>query len=425
MSSSKTIYADFRARIFEALDASAIAEMDRAQLTDQIDSAVAVLAQNYHSPVPSIMRNGLVKNLVDELLGLGPLQPLMEDDSITDIMVNGASDIFFERDGKLHRSELSFVNERQLIEIAQRIASRVGRRVDESSPMVDARLDDGSRVNIVLKPISLDGTTISIRKFREQKISLEDMVKFGTMSESMARVLMIAARCRLNIVISGGTGSGKTTLLNAMSQYIAEDERILTIEDAAELRMMQPHVVRMETRAPSIENTGAISQRALVINALRMRPDRIILGECRGPEAFEMLQAMNTGHDGSMSTLHANSPRDALARIESMVMMANLNLPLTAIRRTIVSAVHLVIQVSRMRDGSRKITSIAELIGIEGDNPVMEELFRFQSDDIQSQEKISGQFVSAGIMQRSMLMRQASYYGLQDELLEAFNGSQQ
>lgn len=425
MSSSKTIYADFRARIFEALDASAIAEMDRAQLTDQIDSAVAVLAQNYHSPVPSIMRNGLVKNLVDELLGLGPLQPLMEDDSITDIMVNGASDIFFERDGKLHRSELSFVNERQLIEIAQRIASRVGRRVDESSPMVDARLDDGSRVNIVLKPISLDGTTISIRKFREQKISLEDMVKFGTMSESMARVLMIAARCRLNIVISGGTGSGKTTLLNAMSQYIAEDERILTIEDAAELRMMQPHVVRMETRAPSIENTGAISQRALVINALRMRPDRIILGECRGPEAFEMLQAMNTGHDGSMSTLHANSPRDALARIESMVMMANLNLPLTAIRRTIVSAVHLVIQVSRMRDGSRKITSIAELIGIEGDNPVMEELFRFQSDDIQSQEKISGQFLSAGIMQRSMLMRQASYYGLQDELLEAFNGSQQ
>ncbi|TKB58476.1 CpaF family protein [Ferrimonas aestuarii] len=424
MSSSKTIYADFRARIFEALDASAIAEMDRAQLTDQIDSAVAVLAQNYHSPVPSIMRNGLVKNLVDELLGLGPLQPLMEDDSITDIMVNGASDIFFERDGKLHRSELSFVNERQLIEIAQRIASRVGRRVDESSPMVDARLDDGSRVNIVLKPISLDGTTISIRKFREQKISLEDMVKFGTMSESMARVLMIAARCRLNIVISGGTGSGKTTLLNAMSQYIAEDERILTIEDAAELRMMQPHVVRMETRAPSIENTGAISQRALVINALRMRPDRIILGECRGPEAFEMLQAMNTGHDGSMSTLHANSPRDALARIESMVMMANLNLPLTAIRRTIVSAVHLVIQVSRMRDGSRKITSIAELIGIEGDNPVMEELFRFQSDDIQSQEKISGQFLSAGIMQRSMLMRQASYYGLQDELLEAFNGSQ-
>ncbi|BDY04208.1 CpaF family protein [Ferrimonas sp. YFM] len=420
MSTSKAIYADFRNRIFEVLDASAVSGMGRNELTAQIEGAVGVLAANYHSPVPAVMRAGLVKNLVDELVGLGPLQPLMEDQSITDIMVNGVNDIFFERGGKLHRSDLAFVNEQQLVEIAQRIASRVGRRVDESSPMVDARLDDGSRVNIVLKPVALDGTTISIRKFREQKIGLEDMVKFGTLSEPMARILMIAARCRLNIVISGGTGSGKTTLLNALSQYIAEDERILTIEDAAELRMMQPHVVRLETRAPSVENTGAITQRALVINALRMRPDRIILGECRGPEAFEMLQAMNTGHDGSMSTLHANSPRDALARIESMVMMANLNLPLSAIRRTIVSAVHLIVQVNRMRDGSRKITSISEVVGLEGDNAVMEELFQFHSDDHQARDKITGEFVSSGLMQRSMLMRQAAYYGLQEELMEAF-----
>ncbi|WP_028108158.1 CpaF family protein [Ferrimonas futtsuensis] len=420
MSTSKAIYADFRNRIFEVLDASAITGMNRNELTAQIEGAVGVLASNYHTPVPAVMRAGLVKNLVDELVGLGPLQPLMEDQSITDIMVNGVNDIFFERGGKLHRSDLAFVNEQQLVEIAQRIASRVGRRVDESSPMVDARLDDGSRVNIVLKPVALDGTTISIRKFREQKIGLEDMVKFGTLSEPMARVLMIAARCRLNVVISGGTGSGKTTLLNALSQFIAEDERILTIEDAAELRLMQPHVVRLETRAPSVENTGAITQRALVINALRMRPDRIILGECRGPEAFEMLQAMNTGHDGSMSTLHANSPRDALARIESMVMMANLNLPLSAIRRTIVSAVHLIVQVNRMRDGSRKITSISEVVGLEGDNAVMEELFQFHSDDQQSRDKITGEFVTSGLMQRSMLMRQAAYYGLHDELMEAF-----
>ncbi|MGF1873104.1 CpaF family protein [Photobacterium indicum] len=424
MNTNKELYLTFRNQIFEVLDAQAIVQMSKEELVKQIQNAVDVLASNYHRPVSTAMRNLLVKNLVDELIGLGPLQPLIEDDTITDIMVNGANHIFFERNGKLQHSDVVFVNEAQLLEIAQRIASRVGRRVDESSPMVDARLEDGSRVNIVIKPIAIDGTTISIRKFREHKIGLEELVTFGSLSPDMARVLMIAARCRLNILISGGTGSGKTTLLNALSNFISEDERIVTIEDAAELKLQQPHVVRLETRTASIENTGAVSQRELVINSLRMRPDRIILGECRGSEAFEMLQAMNTGHDGSMSTLHANTPRDAISRVESMVMMASLNQPLDAIRRTIISAVHLVVQVNRQRDGSRKITSLSEIVGLEGENVVMEELFRFQASEGKPNENVRGKFVTQGIMQRSILMQRAAYYGLQDELVAAFRGQQ-
>ena len=419
---NKEIYLSFRSQIFEALDAQMIANMPREELLRQIQSAVEVLASNFNQPISTAVRSMTVKNLVDELLGLGPLQPLLEDDSINDIMVNGPDQIFYERHGKIHSSEVVFVNEAQLLEIAQRIAARVGRRVDESSPMVDARLNDGSRVNIVIKPIAIDGTTISIRKFREQKIGLEELVGFGSLSAEMARVLMIAARCRLNILISGGTGSGKTTLLNALSSYIAEDERIITIEDAAELNLQQPHVVRLETRPASIESSGKVDQRDLIINSLRMRPDRIILGECRGAEAFEMLQAMNTGHDGSMSTLHANTPRDAISRVESMVMMASLNQPLDAIRRTIVGAVHLVVQVNRQRDGSRKITSISEVVGLEGENVVMEELFKFQPAEGQSMDKVLGEYLSPGIMQRSILMQRAAYFGLQDELMLAFRG---
>lgn len=421
---NKEIYLSFRDQIFEALDAQVIANMSREELSRQIQSAVEVLANNFSQPISTAVRGMTVKNLVDELLGLGPLQPLLEDDSINDIMVNGPDQIFYERNGKIHSSDVVFVNEAQLLEIAQRIAARVGRRVDESSPMVDARLNDGSRVNIVIKPIAIDGTTISIRKFREQKIGLEELVGFGSLSPEMARVLMIAARCRLNILISGGTGSGKTTLLNALSNYIADDERIITIEDAAELNLQQPHVVRLETRPASIENSGQVDQRDLIINSLRMRPDRIILGECRGAEAFEMLQAMNTGHDGSMSTLHANTPRDAISRVESMVMMASLNQPLDAIRRTIVGAVNLVVQVNRQRDGSRKITSISEVVGLEGENVVMEELFRFQPSEGQSMDKVLGEYLSPGIMQRSILMQRSAYFGLQEELMHAFRGVQ-
>ncbi|MGF1726081.1 CpaF family protein [Photobacterium nomapromontoriensis] len=420
MSARKSLYLEFRQRIFEALDAEAVQQMSRDELHTQILSAVEILARSRPQPMTTMIRDGLVKGLIDELLGLGPLQPLVDDQSITDIMVNGPDNIYFERNGKLQRSEISFVNENQLLEVAKRIASRVGRRVDEMSPMVDARLEDGSRVNVVIPPIALDGTSISIRKFREQTIGLEELVGFGAMSVDMARVLMIATRCRLNVLISGGTGSGKTTLLNALSQYIDEDERVITIEDAAELRLLQPHVVRLETRGASIENTGAVNPRDLLINALRMRPDRIIVGECRGSEAFEMLQAMNTGHDGSMSTLHANSPRDAISRVESMVMMANLNQPLDAIRRTIVSAVHLVIQVNRMRDGSRKVTSISEVIGLEGENVVMEEIFRYQQSDTELDGKLQGQFETQGIMQRSIIVKKAQFSGLYSELMAAF-----
>ncbi|MGV2987184.1 CpaF family protein [Vibrio sp. E150_011] len=423
MSSNKELYLAFRSQIFEALDAEAVQKMSRRDIESQIQSAVDLLASNYQRPITSVMKSGLVKSLIDELFGLGPLQPLIEDQSITDIMVNGPNHIFFERHGKVHQSEVTFVNEELLLSIAKRIASRVGRRVDELSPTVDARLEDGSRVNIVIPPIALDGTSISIRKFREQNIGFEDLIGFGSMSMDMARVLMIASRCRMNILISGGTGSGKTTLLNALSNYIADDERVITIEDAAELRLQQPNLVRLETRTSSIEQTGAVSQRDLVINALRMRPDRIILGECRGSEAFEMLQAMNTGHDGSMSTLHANTPRDAIARVESMVMMANLNQPLDAIRRTIVSAVQLIVQVNRMRDGTRKITSIAEIVGLEGESVVMEEIYRFQSDDTTFSETVQGDYVTNGIMQRSELVKKAQFFGLYDDLMASFRGA--
>ncbi|MGF1748004.1 CpaF family protein [Vibrio cionasavignyae] len=423
MSSNKELYLAFRSQIFEALDAEAVQKMSRRDLESQIQSAVDLLASNYKRPITSVMKSGLVKSLIDELFGLGPLQPLIEDQSITDIMVNGPNHIFFERHGKVQQSEVTFVNEELLLSIAKRIASRVGRRVDELSPTVDARLEDGSRVNIVIPPIALDGTSISIRKFREQNIGFEDLIGFGSMSMDMARVLMIASRCRMNVLISGGTGSGKTTLLNALSNYIADDERVITIEDAAELRLQQPNLVRLETRTSSIEQTGAVSQRDLVINALRMRPDRIILGECRGSEAFEMLQAMNTGHDGSMSTLHANTPRDAIARVESMVMMANLNQPLDAIRRTIVSAVQLIVQVNRLRDGSRKITSISEVVGLEGDSVVMEEVYRFQYDESHYSDTVQGDFVTNGIMQRSELAKKAQFFGLYDDLMASFRGA--
>lgn len=422
MSSNKEMYLAFRGQIFEALDPEAVQKMSRKELESQIQSAVDLLATGYQRPITSMMKTGLVKSLIDELFGLGPLQPLVEDQSITDIMVNGPNNIFYERHGKVHKSDLTFVNEEQLLAIAKRIASRVGRRVDELSPTVDARLEDGSRVNIVIPPIALDGTSVSIRKFREQNIGFEDLIEFGSMSMDMARVLMIASRCRMNILISGGTGSGKTTLLNALSQYIAEDERIVTIEDAAELRLQQPNLVRLETRTSSIEKTGEVTQRDLVINALRMRPDRIILGECRGAEAFEMLQAMNTGHDGSMSTLHANTPRDAIARVESMVMMANLNQPLEAIRRTIVSAIQLVVQVNRLRDGSRKITSISEIVGLEGDSVVMEEIYRFRYDDSEYGEAVKGEYVTNGIMQRSELVKKAQFFGLYKDLMASFTG---
>ena len=421
MSAAKALYLDIRDRIYEALDTGAVENATKDQLRNQLTNGVDMLIEQKEQAIPAVMRRQFVSNLIDELTGLGPLQSLMDDEDVTDIMVNGPDAVFVERHGQVEHTDVSFVDDNQLRQIAQRIVSRVGRRVDEATPLADARLPDGSRVNVVINPISIDGTAISIRKFKKQSIGLPELVEFGAMSPQMAKVLMIASRCRCNILISGGTGSGKTTLLNGLSQYISEKERILTIEDAAELRLQQPHVLRLETRVAGTEGTGQITQRDLVINALRMRPDRIIIGECRGSEAFEMLQAMNTGHDGSMSTLHANTPRDALARVESMIMMANLALPLEAIRRTIVSAVNIVIQANRLHDGSRKITSISEVVGLEGENVVLEEIFRFEPDDRQVEgEKIAGRFVTPGLMQRSELAKKSRYFGLYEELMAAF-----
>lgn len=416
MKLSKDIYQQFRQKIFGVVDPEVMGSLSDEELQRQISQAVDVLALDYERQIPALLKSNIVKALLNELIGLGPLQPLMEDPLITDIMVNGPDCVYIEKNGRLSRSDVTFINEQQVVDIGRRIATMVGRRVDESSPMVDARLKDGSRVNVIIPPLAIDGTTISIRKFRQNQMDLDTLVGYGSLSEEMARVLMIAARCRLNILISGGTGSGKTTLLNALSNYIDEDERIITIEDAAELRLQQPHVVRLETRAVSTENSAAITQRELLINSLRMRPDRIILGECRGSETFEMLQAMNTGHDGSMSTLHANTPRDAISRVESMVMMANLNQPLDAIRRAIVSAVDLVVQVNRLQDGSRKVVSVSEIVGLEGDNVVIEELFHFQTTSVRD-GAVDGHYVSRGLMQRSVLVKRAEFFGLREELM--------
>ncbi|PMT37674.1 pilus assembly protein CpaF [Vibrio parahaemolyticus] len=421
MNHLKEVYIDIRDEIFDALDAASLVDVEPLELESQLKDSVNILIEKKQLQISSLKRLDLVKALLDELKGLGPLQALVDNDDISDIMINGPSDIFIEINGKVEKSPIQFVNEKQLNTIAKRIASNVGRRIDESKPLCDARLEDGSRVNIVIPPLAIDGTSISIRKFKEQKIKLENLVQFGALSVEMAKLLSIASHCKCNILISGGTGSGKTTLLNALSGFIGSGERIVTIEDAAELQLQQPHIVRLETRQASVEGTGEITARDLVINALRMRPDRIIVGECRGGGAFEMLQAMNTGHDGSMSTLHANTPRDAIARVESMVMMATASLPLEAIRRTIVSAVDLIVQVRRLHDGSRKILFISEIVGLEGDSVVMEDIFRFENNGVGDEGKISGEFRTPGLSKRSVIYERAKFFGLDGALQELFS----
>ena len=420
MNQLKEIYIQLRDEIFDALDAATLVEISNQELEEQLKDSVNILIDKKQLQVSSLKRVDLVKALFDELKGLGPLQALVDNDDISDIMINGPSDIFIEINGKVEQSPIQFVNEKQLNTIAKRIASNVGRRIDESKPLCDARLMDGSRVNIVIPPLAIDGTSISIRKFKEQKIRLENLAEFGAMSVEMAKLLSIASHCKCNILISGGTGSGKTTLLNALSGFIGETERIVTIEDAAELQLQKPHIVRLETRQASVEGTGEITARDLVINALRMRPDRIIVGECRGGEAFEMLQAMNTGHDGSMSTLHANTPRDAIARTESMVMMATASLPISAIRRTIVSAVDLIVQVKRLHDGSRKVMYISEIIGMEGDSVVMEDIFRYEATSNFKDGKMEGEFRTPGLSTRSVIYERAKFFGLEQAVKEIF-----
>lgn len=360
--------------------------------------------------------------MADEIMGPGPLRVLLEDPTVTDILVNGPKRIFVERGGKLELTDCEFIDNTQLTDIARRMVQRVGRRLDSGQPLVDARLPDGSRLNVAIQPISLDGTSISIRKFGIGHVDLENLVSFGAMSTQMANFLVIVARCKLNVIISGGTGSGKTTLLNALSKYIESSERIVTMEDAAELRLLQPHVVRMETRLAGVENTGQITMRSLLINSLRMRPDRIIVGECRGEEAFEMLQAMNTGHDGSMSTIHANNTRDAISRLENMSMMAGMNIPIESIRRNIASAINIVIQTSRLNDGSRKIMNISEVMGIEGDRVILQDIFTFKSQSTRDDNnKICGEFVNHGLLIRSAVMNNAIMFNLDEQLKQIFD----
>jgi pilus assembly protein CpaF len=369
---------DIRTLCLSRLEPGAVSGMSAERLTIDMERLVSEIATQNRIQLNAREQRGLATELVHDIIGLGPLEPLLADDSIADIMVNGPDRVFIERRGKTVQSTVRFRDTEHLAGICQRIAAAVGRRVDESSPMVDARLKDGSRVNIVFPPLALDGPYVSIRKFSKKPIDLAKLVEFGALTTTVARALEVAAKCRLNIIISGGTGSGKTTMMNALSRFIAMDERVLTVEDAAELQLQQPHVVRLETRPNSLEGKGEVTQRELVRNALRMRPDRIIIGEVRGGEAFDMLQAMNTGHDGSMSTIHANNTRDALIRVENMVQMGHMGLPSLAIRTQIVGAVDLIIQVARQRDGGRRVTQVTEICGMEGDVIAINDIFALE-----------------------------------------------
>ncbi|EAW8017532.1 CpaF family protein [Salmonella enterica] len=424
MSLNVELQEQYRTKILQNIDLNLVENIkeDRGLLINEMLRVIETLLEKERTFLSVSDQRDVAEIMADEISGEGPLRPLLEDESVTDILVNGPENIYIERYGKLERSPYRFINNEQLTDIAKRMVQRVGRRLDESSPLVDARLKDGSRLNVVIPPVALDGTSVSIRKFSKSRLDFNRLIESGAMNTAIANFLIIAARCRVSIIISGGTGSGKTTLLNALSQYIADDERIVTLEDAAELRLMQPHVLRMETRLAGIENTGRVTMRDLLVNSLRMRPDRIIVGECRGEEAFEMLQAMNTGHDGSMSTLHANSPRDAISRLENMVMMAGMNMPVESIRRNIASAINIIIQVSRLNDGTRKIMNISEVMGIEGDCIILQDIFSFKAQAHRDENgKIQGEFHSEGLLIRSAVMQNAILYDLQDELRHIFS----
>ncbi|HWD60481.1 MAG TPA: ATPase, T2SS/T4P/T4SS family [Stellaceae bacterium] len=403
--------------VLEHMDIAAAAEMPRPAFEAQLTGWVKELLAETKIQLNFAEQRELVESLIADMLGLGPLEPLMADETITDIMVNGPRQVYVERRGKLELADVQFRDDQHVMNVATKIVSRIGRRIDESKPLVDARLEDGSRVNIIIPPLALDGPSISIRKFAKKTITLDIMAQGGSISVPMATVLKIAARCRLNILISGGTGSGKTTLLNAMSRMIDPAERTVTIEDAAELQLQQPHVVRLETRPANLEGSGEITMRDLLKNTLRMRPDRIIIGECRGEEALDMLQAMNTGHDGSMSTIHANNPREALTRLENMISMGAVNLPSKAMRTQIASAIHLICQVSRMRDGARRVTHIVEVVGMEGDIITTQELFTYQFQGETGEGRLRGAFQPTGI--RPAFLPRAEYFGLDRALLEA------
>ena len=422
---SETYY-DTKSQVFSALidtiDLSQLAKLDpesaREEIRDIVNDIIAI--KNFAMSISE--QEELLEDICNDVLGYGPLEPLLARDDIADIMVNGSKNVYIEVNGRVEQTGIRFRDNQQLLNICQRIVSQVGRRVDESSPICDARLPDGSRVNVIAPPLAIDGTALTIRKFKKDKLTLDQLVKFGAISPQGAEVLKIIGRVRCNIVISGGTGSGKTTLLNCLTNYIDREERVITCEDSAELQLQQPHVVRLETRPPNLEGEGEITMRDLVKNCLRMRPERIIVGEVRGPEAFDLLQAMNTGHDGSMGTLHANSPREALSRLESMITMGGYSLPSRTIREMITSSIDVIVQAARLRDGSRRITHISEVLGMEGEVIVTQDVFLYDILGEDQNGNLIGRHRSTGITKPNFTER-ARYFNEEANLVEALEKS--
>ncbi len=409
--------------LIDTIDLGQLSRLDQETAAEEIRDIVTEIISIKNVAMSIAEQEQLLQDICNDVLGYGPLEPLLARDDISDIMVNGADAVFIEVNGKVEKTNIRFRDNAQLMNICQRIVSQVGRRVDESSPICDARLADGSRVNVIAPPLALDGPTLTIRKFKKDKLTMPDLVNYGSITPEGAKVLAVIGACRCNVLISGGTGSGKTTLLNCMTGFIELDERVVTCEDAAELQLQQPHVVRLETRPPNLEGSGEVTMRDLVKNCLRMRPERIIVGEVRGPESFDLLQAMNTGHDGSMGTLHANSPREAMARIESMITMGGYNLPTRTIREMVVGSIDIIVQAARLRDGSRKITHITEVVGMEGDVIVTQDLFLYEIQGEDDDGHIIGRHVSTGIA-RPKFWDRARYFGLDRELAAALDASE-
>ena len=415
-------YYDVKTTVFNALidtiDLTQLAKLEPDAAREEIRDIVGEIVAIKNVVMSIAEQEDMLDDICNDVLGYGPLEPLLARDEISDIMVNGAETTYIEVNGKVEPAAIRFADNSQLMNICQRIVSQVGRRVDESSPICDARLPDGSRVNVIAPPLSIDGPTLTIRKFKRDRLTLDQLVKYGTITPEGRTLLAVIGRVRCNVVISGGTGSGKTTLLNCLTAYIDEDERVITCEDSAELQLQQPHVVRLETRPPNLEGEGEVTMRDLVKNCLRMRPDRIIVGEVRGPEAFDLLQAMNTGHDGSMGTLHSNSPRECISRLESMILMGGYNLPSKTIREMIVSSVDIIIQAARLRDGSRKITQVTEVIGMEGDVVTLQDLFLYEIQGEDANKRLIGRHRSTGIA-RPNFWEKARYFGEDERLSQA------
>ena len=401
----------------DGIDLKALSRMDAKAARDEVRSAVEEIARFRNLDITPAELEQVARECGDDMLGFGPLESLLERDGIADIMINGPDTVYIEEHGKITRTDIKFRDNQHLTTICQRIVGAIGRRVDESSPICDARLADGSRVNVIIPPLAVDGSCMTIRKFTKEKLTLDKLVGFGSMTPACAKLVMAVGRARVNVLVSGGTGSGKTTMLNCLTRYIDSDERIITCEDACELQLQQPHVVRLETRPPNLEGVGAVTMRDLVKNCLRMRPERIIVGEVRGPEAFDLLQAMNTGHDGSMGTVHANNPREAVSRMENMIAMGGLNLPSAAVREQIASAVNVIIQVQRLRDGSRKTTHVTEITGMEGDVVTMQDLFVLDIDGEDANGKLITKHRSTGM--RPKFYDKARQYGVEHLVLEA------